>query len=97
MTTSNRNHLQAIDRNACLSISSLGGSFMQALGANMDIGTQVALSAATRMLRSGKVGGTAEALGGSLRQKPLHFPVSYLQKPILIPKLPTKASTSEDG
>lgn len=37
-------------------VSSLGGSFMQAYGGNMYIGTQVALSAA--------IGGTAEALGG---------------------------------
>lgn len=62
--TSNRNHIQTIDRNACLSISSLGGSAMQKYGSNMGTGTKVALSAATRMLRSGQVGGTAEALGG---------------------------------
>ena len=37
-------------------VSSLGGSFMQAHGGNMDMGAKVALSAA--------LGGTAEALGG---------------------------------
>ena len=37
---------------------------MQAHGANMPLGVKVGLSAATRMLRSGQVGGTAEALGG---------------------------------
>jgi hypothetical protein len=45
-------------------VSSPGGSAMMKYGGNMDIGAKVALSAAPRLLRTGQVGGTAEALGG---------------------------------
>ena len=72
---SNRNNIQTIDRNACLSISSPGGSALQAYGGNMGFETKIAINAAARMLRSGQVGGTAEALVGGKPVRQIIFQV----------------------
>ncbi len=73
--TNNKDHIHTLDGNVCLCISSLGGSALQAYGENMGLETKIAINAAARMLRSGKVGGTAEALGGGKHVRQIIFQI----------------------